>query len=155
MAKTVRPPAVPQTHGNEHHSSQRKHFRPFNKSYRIWRRRAEFSEKRRSAPLVVNTDNNTFQTQPKRGPQQLLRKGPSFCPTPKDINWQEVHDDLERFEARLRTAVFFLEKQPEKPEEPKEPVANQGSLSHLPRIPGNKSWKPPMSRIPELELCFI
>ena len=156
MAKTVRSPAVPQTHGNNHHSSQRKYFRRFNKSYRICRR-AHFSEKRRSAPFVVNTDKlehlnpiNLSKLSLNKDHNKLLRKGPSFCPTPKDINWQEVHDDFECFEARLRAAVF-LKKQPEKPEEP---VANQGSLSHLLRIPGNKSWKPPMSRIPELELFF-
>ena len=27
----------------------------------------------------------------------LLAKGPSFCPTPKDVNWKKVIDDLERF----------------------------------------------------------
>ena len=35
----------------------------------------------------------------------LLRKGPSFCPTPKDTNWQEVYDDYEVFETRLRTEL--------------------------------------------------
>ena len=25
----------------------------------------------------------------------LLKKGPAFCPVPKDVNWQKVTDDLE------------------------------------------------------------
>ena len=75
---------------------------------------------------------------------KLLRKGPLFCPAPRDINWQEVHDDLEAFEARLRTAVFFMEKDPDEPASSKQ--------SHLPPIPGKKSWKPPISKFPELEL---
>ena len=29
---------------------------------------------------------------------------------PKDVDWQRVYDDLEAFEARLRTAVFFHRK---------------------------------------------
>ena len=75
----------------------------------------------------------------------VLRKGPSFCPSPKDVNWQLVHDDLETFEARLRTAVFFLEKL-DGPEESQE-------RSHLlPQVPGNKNWRPPLSKYPELEL---
>ena len=34
----------------------------------------------------------------------VLREGPTFCPSPKDVNWQLVHDDLEAFEARLKRA---------------------------------------------------
>ena len=32
---------------------------------------------------------------------------------PKDVHWQRVYDNLEAFEARLRTAVFFIENSPE------------------------------------------
>ena len=61
------------------------------------------------------------------------------------MNWQLVHDDLETFEARLRTAVFFLEKL-DGPEESQE-------RSHLLlQVPGNKNWRPPLSKYPELEL---
>ena len=62
---------------------------------------------------------------------------------PKDVNWQRVYDDLEAFEARLRTAVFFIESNPEDSQEPP---------SHLPQVPKEKKWKPPPSRYPELEL---
>ena len=78
---------------------------------------------------------------------KLLRKGPSFCPAPRDINWQEVHDDLEAFEARLRTAAFFMEKNPEVL------ASNEQSQNHLP-IPGKKGWKP-ISKFPELELFYL
>ena len=73
----------------------------------------------------------------------LLRKGPSFCPTPKDINWHSVYDDLEVFEARLRTAVFFIDSNPDD---------NNATPSHLPKVPKYGKWRPPMSRYPELEL---
>ena len=76
----------------------------------------------------------------------LLRRGPSFCPNPKDINWLQVHDDLERFEARLRTAVFFLEKNPEDSDD------QAATPSHLPKVPGKRNWKPPVSKYPEIEL---
>jgi len=62
---------------------------------------------------------------------------------PKDVDWQRVYDDLEAFEARLRTAVFFIESNPEDSQEPP---------SHLPQVPKEKKWKPPPSRYPELEL---
>ena len=73
----------------------------------------------------------------------LLRKGPSFCPTPKDINWQSVYDDLEIFEARLRSAAFFIDSNSDE---------NLTVHGHLPRVPKGKKWKPPTSRYPELEL---
>ena len=76
----------------------------------------------------------------------LLKKGPSFCPMPKDIDWQRVYDDLEAFEARLRTAAFFIEANPED---------SQGPPSHLPQVPKEKKYEPPPSRYPELELFFI
>ena len=40
---------------------------------------------------------------------------------------------LEAFEARLRTAVFFLEKDPEEPAS-----TDKQSQNHLPPIPGKK-----------------
>ncbi|PFX34516.1 hypothetical protein AWC38_SpisGene722 [Stylophora pistillata] len=68
---------------------------------------------------------------------KLLRKGPSFCPTPKDINSQSVYDDLEVFEARLRTVAFFIYSNPDD---------NLTVPSHLPRVTKDRKWKPPTSR---------
>ena len=42
--------------------------------------------------------------------KDILDKGPSFCPMPKDINWMQLHDDLERFERRIRLAVYYHQK---------------------------------------------
>ena len=30
--------------------------------------------------------------------KDILAKGPSFCPMPKDIHWMQLHDNLEKFE---------------------------------------------------------
>ena len=54
-----------------------------------------------------------------------------------------MYDDLEIFEARLRTAAFFIDSNPDE---------NLTVHSHLPRVPKDKKWKPPTSRYPELEL---
>ena len=32
--------------------------------------------------------------------RSLLKKGPAFCPVPKDINLQKVTDDMDKFENR-------------------------------------------------------
>ena len=40
----------------------------------------------------------------------LLSKGPSFCPTPSDINWYKCHLDCQAFVDRLRWADFFLDR---------------------------------------------
>ena len=61
------------------------------------------------------------------------------------MNWQLVHDDLEAFEACLRTAVFFVEKLDE-------PEEGQEKSNHLSQVPGNKNWRPPLSKYPGLEL---
>ena len=37
----------------------------------------------------------------------LLKKGPAFCPVPKDVNWQKVTDDMDKFERRIHLAIFF------------------------------------------------
>ena len=126
--------------------------RRFNKSLRRQRKREQFLAKRKSTPSETNdklqhlNPVNLSELSLSEDQNKLLRKGPSFCPAPRDINWQEVHDDLESFEARLRTAVFFLEKDTEE-----STVRNQ-DRSHLPSIPGKKGWKPPVSKFPELEL---
>ena len=35
--------------------------------------------------------------------QSLLKKGPSFIPTPKDVNWFDLRQDLHKFKNQLRT----------------------------------------------------
>ena len=152
MRKTIQPPASHHL-GNTSNATHRKHNRRYDKFRRIQRKKEQFRAKHGSTPFVVD-DNKLQHLNPvnlsehvlSEDQTKLLRKGPSFCPAPRDINWQEVHDDLEAFEARLRTAVFFMEKDLE------EPASNEQSQNHLPPIPGKKAWKPPISKFPELEL---
>ena len=40
----------------------------------------------------------------------LLSKGPSFCPTPSDINWYKCHLDWQAFVDRLRWADLFFDR---------------------------------------------
>ena len=90
--------------------------RRYHKLRRLRRKRLRFRRRRKEIKAALNykaqqlnpinlSDLNINEHQ-----ITVLRKGPSFCPSPNDVNWQLVHDDLEAFEARLRTAVFFLEK---------------------------------------------
>ena len=152
MRKTIQPPALPDIE-NVSSTTHSKHIRRYDKARRIQRKKEQFRAKHRFTPTVVD-DRKLQHLNPINLSEQvlnedqtkLLRKGPSFCPAPRDINWQEVHDDLEAFEARLRTAVFFMEKDAE------EPSSNVHSQDHLPPIPGKKGWKPPISKFPELEL---
>ena len=138
MRKTVRPPAPPD-HESVNNATPRRLARRFNKSLRRQRKREQFLAKRKSTPSETNdklqhlNPVNLSELSLSEDQNKLLRKGPSFCPAPRDINWQEVHDDLESFEARLRTAVFFLEKETEE-----STVRNQ-DRSHLPSIPGKKA----------------
>ena len=121
MRKTIQPPALPDIE-NVSSTTHSKHIRRYDKARRIQRKKEQFRAKHRFTPTVVD-DRKLQHLNPINLSEQvlsedqtkLLRKGPSFCPAPRDINWQEVHDDLEAFEARLRTAVFFMEKDAEEP----------------------------------------
>ena len=125
--------------------------RRYRKLRRLRRKRLRFRRKRKEIKAASNykaqqlNPINLSDTNINEHQISVLRKGPSFCPSPKDVNWQLVHDDLEAFEARLRTSVFFLEKTDE-------PEEDQEKPHHLPPVPGNKNWRPPLSKYPELEL---
>ena len=76
--------------------------------------------------------------------RSLLKKGPAYCPVPKDVNWQKVTDDLDKFERRIRLAVFYhgrdTEDNPQKVDE------------RFPAIPSASQWMPPKSSFPEVEV---
>ena len=152
MRKTIQLPASPE-HDSTSSTTHRKRTSRYDKFRRIQRKNEQFRAKHRSMPFALD-DNKLEHLNPvnlsehvlSEDQTKLLRKGPSFCPAQRDINWQEVHDDLEAFEARLRTAVFLMEKDPE------ELASNVQSQNHLPPIPGKKGCKPPISKFPELEL---
>ena len=125
--------------------------RRYRKLKRLRTKRLRFRRRRKEIKAALHckahqlnpinlSDMNTYEHQ-----ITVLRKGPSFCPSPKDVTWQLVHDDLDTFEARLRTAVFSLEKLDE-------PEEGQERSHHWPPVPGHKNWRPPLSKYPELEL---
>ena len=76
--------------------------------------------------------------------RSLLMKGPAFCPTPKDVNWQKTIDDLEKFERRIRLAVFHHGRNSED--------NNYTADERFPSIPSTSNWMPPKSSFPEVEL---
>ncbi|KAJ8025189.1 hypothetical protein HOLleu_35323 [Holothuria leucospilota] len=76
---------------------------------------------------------------------KLLSKGPSFCPTPKDINWLKTTQDLDNFERRIRLAAYFHDKNAQEVEDVVTPLV-------FPTIPSNSTWMPPKSSIPEVEV---
>ena len=74
----------------------------------------------------------------------LLKKGPAFCPVPKDVNWQKVTDDMDKFERRIRLAVFFHRRNAED---------NPRTVDdRFPAIPSVSQWLPPKSIFPEVEV---
>ncbi|CAB4011585.1 Hypothetical predicted protein [Paramuricea clavata] len=65
---------------------------------------------------------------------------------PKDINWMQLHDDLERFERRIRLAVYYHQKN--NPEN--EPNKRENLI--FPLVPSTKNWTSPKSNNPAIEL---
>ena len=107
----------------------------YNKYGRLLRKHQHFRKKHRE-PNPINVDQlhqldpvNLSSVSVDSDQVNLLRKGPSFCPTPKDINWQSVYNDLEIFEARLRLAAFFIDSNPDE---------NLTVHGHLPLVPKDK-----------------
>ena len=76
--------------------------------------------------------------------RSLLKKGPAFCPVPKDVNWQKVTDDMDKFERRIRLAIFFHGRNAE--DNPR--IVDD----RFPAIPSAYQWLPPKSIFPEVEV---
>ena len=74
----------------------------------------------------------------------LLTKGPAFCPAPKDVHWQKTIDDIDKFERKIRLAVFHHGKNPEE--------SHRTAVDRLPSIPSTSNWMPPKSSYPKVEL---
>ena len=77
--------------------------------------------------------------------KSLLSKGPSFCPTPKDVNRLKLAEDWEIFESRLRSAVLFKQIRPEKGT----PINESPQL--LPKFKSKSTWRAPVSKSLPLE----
>lgn len=68
--------------------------------------------------------------------RSLLTKGPAFCPTPKDVNWQKTIDDLDNFQRRIRLAVFHHGRSPDD--------NNHTADERLPTTSSTSNWMPPI-----------
>ena len=95
MRKTIQL-LVSLDHGNASNMTQRKRFRRYDKARRIQRKKEQFRAKHRPTSIAVD-DNRLQHLNPinlsehvlSEDQTKLLRKGPSYCPAPRDINWQE------------------------------------------------------------------
>lgn len=130
-----------------------KRTRRFNKTIRQRRNRRRlhanpsYSEPRNSStdtPLLDLDPVNLTSEELSEEQISLLRKGPSFCPLPKDINWLKMQDDWDKFERRVRLKAFFHGKQESNKAEDGEKAAF--------KPPSTSTWNPPKSKHPELEL---
>ena len=95
--------------------------------------------------FCINHIYDHKQNNPEEDQVTLLRKGPSFCPIPKDINWQEVYDDYEVFKTRLRTAAYLIDK-------PTDTTFNSSNVSCFPKIIKPRNCVVPKSKYPGIEL---
>jgi hypothetical protein len=86
---------------------------------------------------ILLTNNPKFQDDAFK---KLLSKGPSFIPTPNSANWDQLHQDYERFVNNVRREIFFHNSV--------QPPPTQ--TSDVPRRPS--TWKAPRSNIPEAEI---
>ena len=68
----------------------------------------------------------------------LLRKGPSFVPTPSDINWYEVRRDFDKFVSQLRYRVTHSTEMRSSPEILSEPPTT-GNINVIPNPQRKKS----------------
>ena len=68
----------------------------------------------------------------------LLRKGPSFVPTPSDINWYEVRRDFDKFVSQLRYRVTHSTEMRSSPEILSEPPT-AGNINVSPNPQRKKS----------------
>ena len=57
---------------------------------------------------ILLTSNPKYQEQAFK---DLLSKDPSFVPTPRGANWDQLHQELERFSNHLRKEIFFYNNQ--------------------------------------------
>jgi hypothetical protein len=132
------------------------------------RRREQITPSKSNTSSLDNlpVDNNSSQQDPinltksilTEEQKKLLRKGPSFCPAPKDINWMKLHDDFGKFQRRIRLTAHFHKinqgqdqgssQDPSDEDQPR----NEEEKDMFPEVPKSKQWNPPRSNIPELEL---
>ena len=84
--------------------------------------------------MLSNLHQRNYQSQKKL----LLRKGPSFVPTPSDINWYEVRRDFDKFVSQLRYRVTHSTEMRSSPEILSEPPT-AGNINVIPNPQRKKS----------------
>ena len=105
-------------------SAKRRDNRRFQK-HRRNENRGQLEQNETANAPVTAADSTEFDLKPinlssqvlTTAEENLLSTGPSFCPVPKDINWQKTHEDIEKFERRIRLASFFHNKEQKQDEE--------------------------------------
>ena len=140
-------PAQLETHHNPRDGESRTKKRRFtrNRPFRI----APHSNHQASSPQ--GNDANLSDLHPinltscdlSDAERSLLTKGPAFCPTPKDVNWQKTIDNLDKFERRIRLAVFHHGRNPDD--------NNHIADERFPTISSTCNWMPPKSSFPEVK----
>ena len=111
---------------------RKKRCRRFDRSIRACKKRNKLRKQIRSSSRIIEDTMNELDPinlssiNMEENQITLLRKGSSFCPTPKDINWQEVYDNYELFETRLRTAAYLMNK-------PIDTTSNSPNVSFFPK----------------------
>ena len=93
------------------HPRKNKRFRKSKRRHHNNQRKLLYREKERKVIEVAKTicpDKNAINLSNNElwhGEQSLLRKGPSFIPTPADINWYSLRRDFDSFVNKLRYRV--------------------------------------------------
>ena len=142
---------------------QKTRNRRFKKSLRKSRRKFKTSvEENINADGISNLNDHALKQDPinlttsdlTEEQKQVLRRGPSFCPAPKDINWMKLHDDWERFQRNVRLKAYFHKRNTgiAGDQAQDQDSSQEEEQETLPKVPKSKHWNPPRSSIPELEM---
>ena len=92
--------------------------------------------RRRNIQLYTNAVINLSTVTLSQDENQLLARGLSFCPTPRNINWTEVRADFHEFSRRMRLLEYFHDYPPQ---------------TNLNPFRTKSNWTPPPHRDPALD----
>ena len=83
--------------------------------------------------------------------KSLLSHGLNFCPTPNNIDWNELNTDLTDFKRRLRLKHFFHDKNEQDNTETDDDNENEGADETTHRYKKTSTWTPPKNLDPALD----
>ena len=87
-------------HSTTHTSNWRRRRKSSNRN-RYWRYNNHNIHLDTSAVISLSNINLTHDE------TRLLARGPSFCPTPRHVNWTEVKADFNEFSRRMHLLEYF------------------------------------------------